>query len=49
MELILQVEVDNDGDPVPSYVYAEHVVIGTVDIEVPEELAEPVEETTASV
>jgi len=38
MEGILQADARVDGDAVPHYVYAEHVVVGTVDIEVPEEL-----------
>ena len=38
MEGILQAEAKNNGDTVPPYVYADHVVIGEVDIEVPDSL-----------
>ena len=47
MEGILEADVKTGGDPVPHYVYAEHVVVGTVDIEVPKELVEPLEEAAA--
>ena len=43
LEGILRVEAAKGGGTVPHYVYAPHVVVGAVDIEVPEELIEPVE------
>ena len=47
MELLLEVEAEQGADPVPHNVYAEHVVVGAIDIEVPEQLIEPLEATTA--
>ncbi len=41
MEGLLEVDAENGGDTVPHYVYANHAVVGTVDIEVPEALIEP--------
>ena len=32
MEDLLRTDAEEGGDPVPSYVYAAHVVVGTVDI-----------------
>lgn len=40
MEGILEAEAEDNGDPVPSYVHASHVVVGEVEIEVPESLIE---------
>jgi len=40
MEGILEAEAADNGDPVPSYVHACHVVVGEVEIEVPESLIE---------
>ena len=45
MEGLLFVEAKHGGDKVGSYVYAPHVVVGEVDVEVPESL---VEEQTAA-
>ena len=47
MEGILQADARTEGDPVPRYVYAEHVVVGTVNINVPEELMEPAKESVS--
>ena len=44
MEGILHADAKIEGDTVPHYVYANHAVVGTVDIEVPEALIEPVEQ-----
>lgn len=38
MEDLLRTEAEEGGDPVPPYVYAGHVLVGTVDIEVPDSL-----------
>ena len=35
MEGILRAEAESGGDPVPGYVYASQVLVGTLDIEVP--------------
>jgi predicted RNase H-like HicB family nuclease len=43
MEGILQAEAKHGGDPVPDYVYAPHVAVGEVDIEVPDSLIEAAE------
>ena len=44
MEGILEADAKlADSDTVPHYVYANHTVVGTVDIEVPEALIEPSE------
>ena len=40
MEDLLRTEAEEGGDTVPSYVYADHVFVGTVDIEVPDSLLE---------
>lgn len=40
MELYLKVEAERDGDPVPEYVHVPHVVVGEVDVEVPDSLIE---------
>ena len=40
MEDILRTEAEEGGDPVASYVYAAHVIVGAVDIEVPDSLLE---------
>ena len=40
IEGILKVDAERGGDPVSSYVYAPHVVVGTLDIEVPDNLVE---------
>ena len=44
LEGILQADVEVGGDTVPHYVYAGHVVVGTVGIDVPKALVEPAEE-----
>lgn len=41
MEGILEADARNNGDPVPSYVHASHVVVGEVEVEVPDSLLEP--------
>ncbi len=41
IEGLLRVDAENGGDTVPHYVYANHAVVGTVEIEVPEALIEP--------
>ena len=38
MELLLEVVAENGGDPVPTGVYAPHVVVGEVTVEVPKAL-----------
>jgi predicted RNase H-like HicB family nuclease len=40
MELYLEVEAERGGDPVPDDVYSPHVVVGEVDMEVPDSLIE---------
>ena len=40
LEGLLYVESKNDGDKVGPYVFAAHVVVGDVDVEVPESLLE---------
>ena len=40
MEDLLRTEAEGEGDPVPSYVYASYVFVGTLDIEVPDSLLE---------
>ena len=40
MEGILEAEATDSGDLVPPYVHASHVVVGEVEIEVPESLIE---------
>lgn len=40
MELYLEVEAERGGDPVPAYVHVPHVVVGEVDVEVPDSLIE---------
>ena len=40
IEGILKVDAERGGDPVSSVVYAPHVVVGTLDIEVPDNLVE---------
>jgi predicted RNase H-like HicB family nuclease len=44
MELYLEAEADRGGDPVPEYVHVSHVVVGEVDVEVPDSLIETKEE-----
>ena len=44
MEGILEAEARNNGDPVSSYVHASHVVVGEVEVEVPDSLIQPEEE-----
>ena len=44
MELHLKVEAEERGDPVPEYVHVPHVVVGEVDVEVPDSLIEAKEE-----
>ena len=41
MELYLEVEAERGGDPVPDDVHSPHVVVGEVDVEVPDSLIEP--------
>ena len=48
LEGILKVDAENGGDTVPNYVYAEHVIVGTVEIDVPEALIEPAEAKAAT-
>ena len=38
MELLLEVVAENGGDPVPTSVYAPHVVVGEVTVRVPKAL-----------
>lgn len=38
LEGLLITESKHDGDPVPSYVFASHVVVGEVDVQVPRSL-----------
>ncbi|MDA0263851.1 MAG: type II toxin-antitoxin system HicB family antitoxin [Chloroflexi bacterium] len=40
LEGILVVEAERGGDPVPGFVHALHVVVGTLDIDVPDSLIE---------
>ena len=49
IEDVLRTEAEESGDPVPSYVYATHVFVGTVDIDVPDSLLDstPVAQPTA--
>lgn len=49
MEGILQAEAKDNGDPVPTYVHPSHVVVGEVEVEVPESLVEPREETAQTI
>ena len=44
MELYLEVEAEQGGDPVPEHVHVSHVVVGEVAVEVPDSLIE-IEET----
>ncbi len=46
MEGILEAEARDIGDPVPKYVHASHVVVGEVDVEVPDSLIEAEEKAT---
>lgn len=46
MELHLEAEAEYEGDPVPEYVHVPHVVVGEVDVEVPDSLIETREEAT---
>jgi predicted RNase H-like HicB family nuclease len=48
MELYLEVEAERGGDPVPENVHVPHVVVGEVDIEVPDSLIEAQEEVKQS-
>jgi predicted RNase H-like HicB family nuclease len=48
MELHLKVEAEECGDPVPEYVHVPHVVVGEVDVEVPDSLIEAREEVKQS-
>ena len=43
MELLLKAEAEHGGGPVPEYVHAPHVVIGEMEVEVPDSLMEPAE------
>ena len=45
MELYLEVEAERGGDPVPDDVHSPHVVVGEVDVEVPDSLIEAPRET----
>ncbi len=47
LEGILQIEAEDGGDLVPHYVYTPHVVVATIDINVPEELMEPAKESVS--
>lgn len=49
MELHLKVEAEEGGDPVPEYVHVPHVVVGEVDVEVPDSLLEAREEAKQTV
>jgi predicted RNase H-like HicB family nuclease len=49
MELYLEVEAEQGGDPVPEYVHVPHVVVGEVDVEVPDSLIEAREEAKQTV
>ncbi len=40
MELHLEAEAAHGGDPVPEYVHVTHVVVGEVDVNVPDALIE---------
>ena len=40
MEGCLEADAQNDGDSVPAYVHASHVIVGEVDVEVPDSLIE---------
>jgi predicted RNase H-like HicB family nuclease len=40
MKLYLEAEAARGGDPVPEYVHVPHVVVGEVDVEVPDSLIE---------
>ena len=40
LEGLLITESKHDGDPVPSYVHAPHIVVSELDIKVPENLVE---------
>lgn len=44
MELYLEAEAEHGGDPVPENVHVPHVVVGEVDVEVPDSLIETREE-----
>ena len=43
LELFLEVEAEQGGDPVPEYVSAAHVVVGEIEAEVPDSLIEMAE------
>jgi len=49
MELYLEVEAERGGDPVPENVHVPHVVVGEVDVEVPDSLIEAKEEAKQTV
>lgn len=49
MELYLEVEAERGGDPVSGNVHVPHVVVGEVDVDVPDSLIEAREEATQSV
>jgi predicted RNase H-like HicB family nuclease len=40
MELLLELEAEQNGAPVPYNVHASHVVVGEIDVEVPDSLIE---------
>jgi predicted RNase H-like HicB family nuclease len=44
MQLYLEVEAERGGDPVPDDVHSPHVVVGEVDVEVPDSLIEALRE-----
>ena len=48
MEGLLYVEAKHGGDKVGSYVYAPHVVVANIDVEVPQSLMEEQETAAAS-
>lgn len=48
MEGILEAETKDHGDPVPPYVHASHVVVGEIEVEVPDSLIESEETATGA-
>ena len=49
MELILEVEAEDDGNEVPENAHADHVIVGDVDVEVPDRLSEALQKESADV